>query len=274
MYKIIACDLDDTLLQTWDKKVSENNRRAIAKAREAGVKFVVCTGRGYRTVQGTLDELGLKGQAGEYVICFNGGGIVENSDNRMLFYQGITHEEAEALFQKGRTYDVGMHVYTKDEVYVWNLDKLGERAFLTGRMQVTERDDGNLDFLKGQDIVKCLYVNTDMDYLRQIEREMAEMTTQMDVSFSSNRYIEFNRKGVNKGEGLKRLAEKLGVDIAETMAIGDNFNDLAMIKAAGLGAGVANSAEGIRPYCGYIAEKDCDHDAVAEIIEKFVLRKQ
>ncbi len=271
MYKIIACDLDDTLLQTWDKKVSENNRNAIAKARKAGVKFVVCTGRGYRTVQGTLEELGLKGEAGEYVICFNGGAIVENSDNHMLFYQGITHEEAEAIFRTGRRYNVGIHVYTKDEVYVWHLDKLGERAFLKGRMEVIEREDDNLDFLNGQDIVKCLFVNTDFEYLKKIEKEMTDLTAKMDVSFSSNRYIEFNRKGVNKGEGLKKLAEALGVDIADTIAIGDNFNDLAMIKAAGLGAGVANSADGIRPYCGFIADNDCDHDGVAEIIEKFIL---
>lgn len=60
----------------------------------------------------------------------------------------------------------------------------------------------------------------------------------MDVSYSSNRYIEFNHQGVNKGQGLKKLADILGVDIKETIVIGDNFNDLSMIKVAGLGVGV------------------------------------
>lgn len=271
MYKIIACDLDETLLQTWDKKVSENNRIAIRKAREKGVKFVVATGRGFMTVQGTLDEIELANQPDQYVISFNGGAIVENVDNKLLYFSGITHDEAEALFQKGLSYDVGMHVYTKETVYVWNYDRFGEREFLEGRMPVVERFDQNLDFLKGQEIVKCLYVNTDFDYLKKIESEMEPMTGEMDVSFSSNRYIEFNRKGVNKGEGLKKLAEILGVDIADTIAIGDNFNDLSMIKAAGLGVGVKNSAEGIKKDCDVITEVDCDHDAIAWVIERYIL---
>lgn len=271
MYKIIACDLDETLLQEWDKKVSAVNREAIAKAAEKGVKFVVCTGRGHMTVQGTLEELGLRGQKDQYVICFNGGGIVENEGNTLVSFCGITHTEAEELFQKGLSYDVGIHVYTKETVYVWKLDLFGEREFLEGRMPVVEREDVNLDFLKGQDIVKCLYVNTDFEYLKRIEREMAPLTGDMDVSFSSGRYIEFNRKGVNKGAGLQKLAGMLDVDMKDTIGIGDNFNDLSMIRAAGLGVGVANSAEGIKPYCDVITEADCDHNAVAEVIEKYIL---
>ena len=67
------------------------------------------------------------------------------------------------------------------------------------------------------------------------------------------------------------LAEKLGVDIADTIAIGDNFNDLAMIKAAGLGVGVANSNEGIKPFCDYICSRNHNESAIAEVINKFIL---
>lgn len=272
MYRIVACDLDETLLQLDDKKVSQINRKVVAKARDLGVKFVLCTGRPHTSVQGTLDELGLKDAEDEYVISFNGGAITENKGNRMIYYQGITYEEAVGLFEKAKDYDVGIHVYTKENLYVWNFDAFGERAFQAGRQTCIERDDTTLDFLKGQeDIVKMLYVNTDEAYLHQIKEDLAYMTGDMDVSFSSNRFIEFNRKGVNKGEGLRRLAEYLGVDIADTIAIGDNFNDLAMIEAAGLGVGVANSTAGIIPYCDFITEADCDHGAVAEVIERFIL---
>ncbi len=67
----------------------------------------------------------------------------------------------------------------------------------------------------------------------------------MDVSYSSNRYLEFNRKGVNKGNGLLRLAGLLGVKREETMAIGDHINDLSMIRAAGLGIGMQNAVEAV-----------------------------
>ena len=93
----------------------------------------------------------------------------------------------------------------------------------------------------------------------------------MDVSYSSNRFIEFNHTGVNKGTGLMSLAGMLGVKTEETIAIGDNFNDLSMIKAAGLGVGVANSIEGIKKDCDYITKASNDEGAVAEVIEKFIL---
>ena len=67
------------------------------------------------------------------------------------------------------------------------------------------------------------------------KRQLKDITGDVDVSFSSNRYIEFNHKGVNKGAGLRFIAHMLGVKPEETIAIGDNFNDLPMIQAAGLG---------------------------------------
>lgn len=83
--------------------------------------------------------------------------------------------------------------------------------------------DQNLDFLKGQEIVKVLYTNTDFDYLQNIDRDLKDITFDMDVSYSSNRYIEFNHKGVNKGAGLKnwpicyiltfRIRLRLGITI-------------------------------------------------------------
>ena len=270
MYRMIACDLDETLLQTWDKKVSQKNREAIQKAAERGVRFVVTTGRGYETVDGTLEEIGLKDKAGQYVISFNGGAITENAGHRLMHFEGISFARAEELFARGMTYDVGIHVYTKDTVYVYNLTE-NEQKFLQGRMAIEPFDDRNLDFLKGQDIVKCLYVNTDFSYLKRIETEMADLISDMEVSFSSNRYIEFNKRGVNKGNGLRRLAELLDIDMADTIAVGDNYNDLSMIQAAGLGVGVANTVEEMKGECDYITSATCDESAIAEVVEKFVL---
>ncbi|MBR1634510.1 MAG: HAD family phosphatase [Lachnospiraceae bacterium] len=270
MYQLIACDLDETLLQTWDKKVSQKNRDAIKKAREKGVRFVVTTGRGYETVDGTLEEIGLKDQEGQYVISFNGGAITENAGRRLMHFEGIPFSRAEELFARGMTYDVGIHVYTKDTVYVYNLSE-NERTFLQGRMAIEPFSDCNLDFLKGQDIVKCIYVNTDFSYLKKIESELSELVSDMEVSFSSNRYIEFNKQGVNKGNGLRRLAELLDIDMKDTIAVGDNYNDLSMIRAAGLGVGVANTVEEMKAECDYVTAATCDQSAIAEVVEKFVL---
>ena len=271
MYKLITCDLDETLLNSSDRKVSAKNVEAIHKAREKGVKFVPATGRPYDSITGTLTELGLVGLPNEYVISFNGGAITENKNSKLLHFDGITFELAEQLFNRGLNYDVCIHIYTLDTVYVYNFVQ-NEKDYLAGRMEVEEFFDKDINFLKDTKIVKALFVNTNQEYLNQIERDLKDITGDVDVSYSSNRYIEFNHKGVTKGAGLRRLAELLNVDIKDTISIGDNFNDLSMIQAAGLGVGVANCVDGIKPHCDYITKANCDESAIAEVIEKFVLK--
>src|SRR5690625_6237382 len=85
-------------------------------------------------------------------------------------------------------------------------------------MDVIEITDKNLDFLKGQPIAKVLYMNTDREYLNQIEEDLKDITQNSNVTYSSNRYIEFNDKGVNKGAGITFLADHLGLDISQTIA--------------------------------------------------------
>ena len=272
MYKIIACDLDETLLKSTDRTISQKNKDAIAAARKLGVKFVPATGRGFNSVDVTLKELDLYECEDEYVISYNGGAITENKGNKVLHFEGISIELASELYKRGLNYNVCIHVYTKDMVYAYNYLQ-EEIDYLANRMEVTEIFDQDLEFLRGQEIVKCLYMNTDYSYLKRIEEELKDITEGIDVSYSSNRYIEFNHKGVNKGAGLESLANLLGVDLKDTIAIGDNFNDLPMIQKAGLGVGVQNTIENMKPLCDYITEGTCNEDAVAEVIEKFILKE-
>lgn len=270
MYKIIVCDLDETLISR-DRTISQQNIEAIQQAKALGVKFVPCTGRGYNSVHDTTKQLGLYDEPNQYVISYNGGAITENKDEKLLYFQGITFEEADALYKKGLTYEhICIHVYTKDQVWVRNFYP-EEIEYLASRQPCTEIFGDNIDFLKGQEIIKCIYMNTDYDYLKRIESEITDLTGNLDVSFSSNRYMEFNRKGVSKGNGLQRLCDLLHVDMQDTIAIGDNFNDLSMIQQAGIGVGVANTIAPMKEMCDVITENDCDHSAVAEVIHKYIL---
>ena len=268
MYKIIACDLDETLLSA-DTHVSVENREAIQKAVAHGVKFVPATGRGDVSVQNTLKEIGLEQAANEYVISFNGASITENKNNRVLYFDGLPNEIADRLYRHGVELDIAMHVYTQDMVYTYHIDD-DERAYMTGRHQFKEIEDKDLSFLEGQKIAKVLYESLDNNYLHRIAAELGPITQELDISYSSNRYLEFNRKGVNKGAGLMKLAEQLRVPIEETIYIGDNFNELAMIEAAGVGVGVANVNPAMIEQCDYITQADNNHGAVAEAIDHFI----
>ena len=169
MYKLIATDLDETLI-SQDHTISEKNKEAIQKAIDKGVKFVLATGRGFETVQHTLDDLGLKDLKDEYVISFNGGALTENKNNRLLELTPLKRELADEIFQKGLEYGDCIHVYSKDKVYCFNTTD-DEREYLNGRMPVIELEDNNIDFIK-DDIVKLLFVNKDFDYLKSIEKDL------------------------------------------------------------------------------------------------------
>ena len=270
MYKIIACDLDETLLGKG-KSLSEENIKAIQKARECGVKFVPCTGRGFRTVSGTLQQLGLYDQEDQYVISFNGGCITENKNSRMLSYCGMSYDLMHELYERGQKYDVAIRLYTTETVYVFNMTE-NEKRFCEQRNPVVECT-GDMEFLRTHDLVKVVFAKPDYDYLHTIEEDLQDMANQLDISYSSGRYLEMNPKGVNKGFGLRKLAELLHVDIKDTIAIGDNYNDLPMIKAAGLGVGVANTVEEMKKECDVITDADYEHSAVAEVIRKYILNE-
>lgn len=274
MYRLIAADLDETLLDSGHH-VPERVRAAISAARELGARFVPATGRPFASVAGTLDELGLSDMPGEYVLSFNGGVITENSRPEPLTSCGLDARRAAELYAFGARRGFCMHLYTLDHVYVSNYLP-EERAYIGGRMNIVETDEKDLGFLDrtGERVVKLLFMSLDMDLLRSTADELAGLglTEGLEVVYSSNRYLEFNAPGINKGAGLLELARMLGIPPEETMAIGDSSNDIPMIHAAGLGVAVANATDEARAAADYVCRDNNDAGGVAEAIEKFVLR--
>ena len=272
MYKLIACDLDETLLNS-DHKIPRRVVDAIRAAVEKGVRFVPSTGRPFGTVTDVLEELGLDGREDEYVISFNGGALTRNSSSEPLTSSELSRPTAEKLWRYAMDHRLCVHVYTLDPVYIWNYYDW-ERSYIGGRMNIVESHTDTLGEALGEAVItKMLFVNTNQDELRAYEAELAAtgVIEGLDVVYSSNRYLEFNPHGVNKGAGLLALAELLGIDVAETIAIGDNTNDLAMIEAAGLGCAVANASADAKAVADYVCSDDNNAGGVAEVIERFIL---
>lgn len=270
-YKLIACDLDETLLDR-NHQIPQSNIAAIKRAREEfGVKFVPATGRGYASVQNTLKELGLIGLTEEYVLSFNGGALTENKNNKLLQFKGLPYPKALELFEFGLTKDVCIHVYTQEELYVFNISDSEQARFDSDTMIYQLKESHSLAFLQDQPIAKVLFQNIDSDYLHQLEPEMAAITEGcVEVSYSSNRYMEFNALGIDKGQGLIDLAKTLGIPMSQTIAVGDNYNDLAMLKVAGLSVAASNAVPAVKEICDYVTVQDHHEGVVAELLERFV----
>ncbi len=269
MYKVVICDLDETLLKL-DRTVDIADIKAIKECISRGIKFIPATGRGYMTVQETLKQLGLYQKKEEYVISFNGAAITENKDNNLLSYSGLSFDMVKELYSRGLNYDVCIHLYAKDMVYIYNLYQ-EELDYLANRMDITEIFTKDIEYLRNTNIAKMIFTNTNREYLQKIEKDLSDISSELDISYSSNRYMELNKKGVNKGNALLYISKLLHVDPSDIMAIGDNYNDLPMIKLAGLGAGVQNTVESMKEECDYISKGTCNEAAVSEILHKFIL---
>ena len=270
MYKLIACDLDQTLLCD-DRSISKNNIDAINKAIDNGIKFVIATGRGFTSVQNVLNDLGILNRDDEYVISLNGAIITENKDNKILSFTEVDFETVQKLFDYGISNALCTHIYTEKNIYVYNIND-SEREYLRGRIddyQVVENYD--ISFLKGTPIAKVILHFFDETMMKNIVSDIKPLTDdKLAVSFSSNRYVELNQHDVDKGTGLQKLAKLLSIDMADTIAIGDNFNDLEMIVSAGVGACVNNSRSAVKAAADYVCLADNNHDAIKEVIDKFI----
>ncbi|WP_249029193.1 Cof-type HAD-IIB family hydrolase [Tannockella kyphosi] len=272
MYKLMLSDLDETLIV--NHHVPTMNIEAIKKAREKGMKFVPATGRGYMMVTEILEELDALKKEGEYTICYNGGMIIENKNDRILYFKGVTYELAEKLTAMIKSYPkAGLLLFSSDHCYMIHPIESEVERKTTQKCPFTILKEEELPILKDVKLVKILYVYPDMDCLKQIEKECQKeiATFDVSVSYSSNRYLEFNAAGVDKGAALRFLANYLGIEVEETIAIGDNYNDLEMIKAAGLGVAVSNANQDVKDNSDYVTVHDYYEGAVKETIEKFVL---
>ncbi|WP_461213829.1 Cof-type HAD-IIB family hydrolase [Lacticaseibacillus sp. GG6-2] len=269
MYKMIVSDLDESLLRT-DGHVSPADVATIAKLREMGVKFVPNTGRGFASVQALLKTIGTYGLAGQYVIAYNGGAIVENAGNTVLASTALDFAAADQLFRLAAAHpDLGAHIYTLNHVYVFR-PTADEKVYLANRgVDYLGWTDPNLAALCGQQVIKVIFEHPKLEarqaFAAEVARVMGDVFT---VSYSSGRYVEFNPTGIDKGNAAIALGKQIGIAPDEIIALGDNLNDLAMIKKVGLGVSVANGVPQVQAAADLVLSVDNDHDPVTALFQR------
>ena len=272
MYKLVAIDLDETLYDD-NHQICQRNIDAIAKARAMGVKIVPCSGRSPKFLGNLYERLGID-EDNEYSILANGGIIIENKSNKSIDVNPIPFAIVEKLFAFGRAHDVCVQIFLKDRIHFYYIDEEEKRGVENFGDNLVFLESDDISDLKEEEIIKVLFQKVDMPYLQSLEKPLKPITDgEIAVSFSSNRYLELNRIGIDKGVGLAHLANHLNIPISETIAIGDNLNDFQMIETAGLGCAVQNAREEIKNIATYICKSDNNEGAVAEVIETFILKK-
>ncbi|MCT3114762.1 Cof-type HAD-IIB family hydrolase [Leuconostoc lactis] len=273
MIQLILSDLDETLLND-DGTIHPENIAAIQAFTQNGGYFVPNTGRSYKSVYGKLAQLGLN-KTTQYVVSYNGGAIVAiapDGQEEIVVEHGMSLTLAQKIFDLGQVNDaVDTHVYTRDNLYIYNISATDQRYMTERQVPYTEIATTDLSFMANEGpVMKVIFEHPDPAVQQAIaDAVTAVVGDEVLVTFSSNRYVEFNPKGVDKGVTGLELADILGITRDDTAAIGDNLNDAAQIKAAGVGVAVANAKAEIKALADVVLTTTNNEAAVADFIKHY-----
>ena len=267
MIKCIATDMDGTLL-TATQEITLENREAILKAKGQGVEVVVATGRSFQEARFVLEESGLKLP----IICVNGaevrseiGEIVSSSP----LNKADARQAALRLVESGVYFEVYTNkgTFTEDEdmaisiivdifstanpeVPIEIIAKAAEERMHKGLITKIEHYDRLFEDDQ-YEIYKLLAFSLDDDKLESAKDGLKEIGG-LAVSSSGHENIEITSLDAQKGIALEQFATSRGISLKETMALGDNFNDVSMLKKVGKPVAMGNAAEEIKELCGEV----------------------
>ena len=274
MIKLVASDLDGTLLAD-DKSIPEANKKALERAKEAGIETGLCSGRALPGLKAVLNELGPQ-RLGRYHIGLNGGMLYDAQEDQVVEAHPIGEDCVRRVLAlaRERANRVNIQLYTREHAYVERRCTSTAVYERLNRCQLQEVP--TLDVLAAK-AVKIVLIFHEADQLRdyhQAKELQAELSHRLPAGTScccSCEYLcEIIRSDCNKGAGLRRLAQKLGIQEDEILAIGDNDNDRAMLETAGYPAAVANAAPAVQALCRSVSRRTNTEGGVAELINKII----
>lgn len=266
--KILFSDLDGTLLND-NKTISDTNRDAIQEMLDRGHYFTICTGRAVESGRIVAKELGLN-RPGCYMICYNGAVIYDCASDRIIQQKRLRIEDVIRLFQAAEK--SGIHVQTYQGNDVIALEHTKELDYYIEKSKMTFKVKSDLISAIESEPHKVLLTDIDKTgKLQQFQKENEKWTQNtMNSFFSCEEYLEYCPKDVTKATGIKVLCDMLNIPIKNTVAVGDERNDIPMIVAAGCGIAMANAYQDVLFVADAITENDNNNDAIAEVIEKYI----
>lgn len=235
---------------------------ALRRAREAGVRVIVVTGRMYRSIAPYLKEAGLE----DPVVCYQGA-VVAEADGTFLRHVPIPLDVAREAIDAVTAEGVHLNAYVDDDLYVAEVTP--EARAYADFQHIPLHPVGDLRTWLSQPPTKLVAVDerTRIDELEQ--RLKPRFAGRLYVSKSLPEFLEFASPDVNKASGLAFLADRLGFSREGTVALGDGENDVELVQWAGFGVAVANAHERVLAAADLVCPSD-EEEGVAQVIEAYL----
>lgn len=278
--RLVAIDMDGTLLASDMQAISARNASALRAAQESGITIAIATGRRIAYVSPLLEGLGLR--ADTPIIASNGA-VIRTLEGRSIDRCHMEARVARGLCPLLRPF--GAVVFTFDrpgrgELVLENLEQVSGRIALwveTNRHSIEVFNPLEAGLQDGEDPIQGM-VTGSVNRMKEAETALKASEWATSCECVRTEYpardvsiLDLLPPGVSKGWALERLANRLGISPAETMAIGDNWNDVAMFEWAGQPVVMANAVQDLRTMAKTLGWKQApsnDDHGVAVILEK------
>lgn len=272
-YKVIALDLDGTLTNS-EKKITGKTRCAVQKAMDAGIFPILASGRPPEGIWPIARELGMD-QKGGYLLAFNGGQMVDAKSGEIFSKTAVPLSLLPEIYDYfhlcREQYGTANYTFIGGELVsdCPEGEHVQLEAFITG---MPLRRVASMRECVGIEVPKCI-ITGDAQLLVQLEREAAkQFSGRLTVTRSEATFLEFLPLGVDKARSLESFLSRLGMRREELAAFGDGYNDISMIRYAGLGVAMANAKDEVKAAADYVTLSN-DEDGVAYAIEQLILKQ-
>lgn len=265
-YKILVLDLDGTLTNA-KKEITQHTRDTLIRAQEKGLKIVLASGRPTYGIVPLAEELRL-GEFEGYILSYNGGQIIDWKTKELMYENVLDPQIYPYLYECAHRNGFTILSYKNEDIVSEDADNpyVQHEAFLNKMSSITV--PSFLDVINFP-VAKCLIVG-DPAPLEILEQEMkTALDGKMNVFRSEPFFLELVPNGIDKARSLAVLLEELKMKPEDMIAVGDGFNDLSMIKFAGLGVAMANAQEIVKQGADYITLSN-EEDGVAAVVDKFI----
>lgn len=264
MIKLIAIDLDDTLLNK-KKEISSKNILAVNKASQKNIKIVIATGRPYFRVIPILKKLNLLNDS-QVVITLNGGYICNGTNTKVLHEKLLNNEDITKIIKIINITKLCFNVYWRENIYTERIEEEIKK--------LPVYDGIKFSFINNKELKKLTYahkiiVASSANKIEKYKDYFVRKLKNYTVVQSTPNFLEILPKNTDKGEGLKELTKIYGYDKSEIMAIGDAENDIPMLEFAQMKVAMQNADEKVKKIANFIT-RSCEENGVAFAIEKLL----
>lgn len=267
MKKLIALDIDGTLLNSKNM-ITEKTKDALIRAQDRGHILVIASGRDPIGVMPYAEDLDFYNHNG--LICtFNGGKVINCETNEVLIDHSLEMDLAKDILKFAKENDMTYLIYAKDSI-ITNSEKTYRIGEISKADHNTYEVIDNLEDLIDFKPNKILFSIDPAEIDEKIEIFDRKYKNKVNAFKSTPFFYEIMPIGIEKGASLVEMSRYLNIDIKDTIAFGDERNDLGMLEAAGVGVVMANAPDIVKEYGDYITKSN-DEDGIAYYLDKFLL---